>query len=70
MRRDKIEAVLPPLRTLAAYATQKIFISLDGCGLAIGREKFLSLSGKRGGFSLLKRGSPIAVLLHGCTLAA
>ena len=30
MRREKSEVVLPPLCTLAAYTTKKIFISLDG----------------------------------------
>ena len=33
MRRGKSEAVLPPLRTLAAYTTQKSFISFDGKGV-------------------------------------
>jgi hypothetical protein len=30
MRRGKREMVLPPMRTLQAYPTQKSFVSLDG----------------------------------------
>ena len=55
MRRDKSEAVLPLLRTLASYPTWESFISLDGSGLAIGLPLFspfrgvsLSLPGKKG----------------------
>jgi hypothetical protein len=47
MHRDKSEAVLPPLRTLAAYTTQNL-ISVDGCGRAIRGEKFIPLSWKKG----------------------
>ena len=53
-RRGKREAVLPPLHTLAAYTSQKSFISLDLKQHPGVREKFLPLSGekgwKRGGF--------------------
>ena len=51
MRLGKSEAVLPPLRTLAAYTTKNL-ISVDGCGRAIRGEKFIPLSGKKGDFSL------------------
>jgi hypothetical protein len=69
MRLGKIEAVLPPLRTLAAYTTQKYFISLDGCGRPIGRKKFLPLSEEKGWKSLcLKKGEkglpPLSFFLY------
>jgi hypothetical protein len=35
MLRGKREAVLPPMRNLEAYTTQKSFISLGGCDFGI-----------------------------------
>ena len=63
MRRGNREALLPPLRTLAAYPTQNFFISLDAYysslelplfppGLPLSEEKREKFRVKRGGLSL------------------
>jgi hypothetical protein len=67
MRRGNIEAVLPPLRTLAAYPTKKSFISLGGycCflefplfppDLHLSEEKMEKFRVKRGGLFLFLDG--------------